>query len=251
MRFAMIGLGRMGANMARRLRRADIPLAACNRRPAVTRALAMETGLVAAHSMEVLIGLLESPRAIWLMLPAGEVTQTHIDRLASLLDAGDLVIDGGNSFYKDSIARARALEKKGILFLDAGVSGGIGGLENGYALMVGGQAEAVEIIAPVLRALAPAPEQGWLHCGPPGSGHFVKMVHNGMAHGMLQAYAEGFALLKGRKDFDLDLAAIAETLRHGSVVRSWLPDLTARFYQNDQALDDIEAFLIMNETQPC
>jgi 6-phosphogluconate dehydrogenase len=251
MRFAMIGLGRMGANMVRRLRRADIPVAAYNRKPAVTRALAMETGLVAADSMEDLIELLESPRAIWLMLPEGKVTQAHIDRLASLLDAGDLVIDGGNSFYKDSIARARALAKKGILFVDAGVSGGIWGLEKGYALMVGGQAVAVENIAPVLRALAPGPEQGWLHCGPPGSGHFVKMVHNGMEYGMMQTYAEGFALLKGRKDFDLDLAAIAAMWRHGSVARSWPTDLTARILKDDQALDDIEAFLIMNETQPC
>ena len=243
MSLAMIGLGRMGANMARRLRRADIPLVAYNRKPAVTKALSIKSGLVAADSIEQLVELLETPRAVWLMLPAGKVTQKHVDKLATLLEAGDVLIDGANSFYKDSMSRAKTLEESGILFVDAGVSGGVWGLENGYALMVGGEPEAVRIIEPVIKALAPAPDRGWLHCGPAGSGHFVKMVHNGIEYGMMQAYAEGFALMKAREDFDLDLAAIAQSWRHGSVVRSWLLDLTAEFLQEDQALDGIEAYV--------
>jgi 6-phosphogluconate dehydrogenase len=233
----------MGANMARRLRRADIPVVAHNRKQDVTEALASESGLLVADSIDQLVGLLKPPRAVWLMLPAGEVTQTYVDELTTLLETGDVLIDGANSFYKDSISRARVLEEHGILFVDAGVSGGIWGLDNGYALMLGGKPEAVRIIEPVLKTLAPGPDRGWLHCGPAGSGHFVKMVHNGIEYGMMQAYAEGFALLEAREDFDLDLAAIAEMWRHGSVVRSWLLDLTTGFLQEDQTLDGVEAFV--------
>ncbi len=243
MSFAIVGLGRMGANMARRLRRADIPLVACNRRPTVTRALAIETGLVAADTVEELVRLLDPPRKIWLMLPAGGVTQAYIDRLSALLEPGDLVIDGADSCYSDSVSRAEALAEKGIHFLDAGVSGDIGGVDSGYALMVGGQVEAVELVTPILKALAPGPQRGWMHCGPAGSGHFVKMVHNRVEHGMMQAYAQGFALLKGQVDFPLDLAGIADTWRHGSVARSRLPDFAAGSLKGDQAPAGIQVLV--------
>ena len=182
---------------------------------------------------------LKTPRVVWLMLPAGDVTQQHLERLVPLLAAGDIVVDGANSWYKDSLRRGCALAAKGLQFVDAGVSGGVWGLENGYALMLGGEGAAIEQLAPAIQVLAPGPDQGWLHCGPVGAGHFVKMVHNGIEYGMMQAYAEGFALLKARTDFHLDLAAVAETWRHGSVVRSWLLDLTAEFLARDQELKDI------------
>ena len=243
MDLGLIGLGRMGANMARRLQRANIKLAAYNRNPAVTQSLAEETGLKASASLEQLVEILPTPRVIWLMLPAGDITQQHIEQLSGLLNKGDILIDGANSFYKDSMQRAKQLNELGIHFIDAGVSGGVWGLENGYALMVGGDSEAVVQIEPILKTLAPAADKGWLHCGPAGSGHFVKMIHNGIEYGMMQAYAEGFALMKARTDFNLDLAAIAESWRHGSVVRSWLLDLSAEFLEKDQNLDDVEAFV--------
>lgn len=243
MELGLIGLGRMGANMARRLRRANVKLAAYNRNPEVTRSLAEETELTATASVEELVELLPAPRAIWLMLPAGDITQQHIDQLSDLLDEGDILIDGANSFYKDSMRRAKQLNEFGIHFIDAGVSGGVWGLENGYALMVGGDSDPVRQIEPILKSLAPAEDKGWLHCGPAGSGHFVKMIHNGIEYGMMQAYAEGFALMKARTDFNLDLAAIAESWRHGSVVRSWLLDLSAEFLETGQTLDEIEPYV--------
>ena len=243
MDLGMVGLGRMGANMARRLRRANIQLAAYNRNIDVSRSLAEETGLTASASLEELVELLPTPRVIWLMLPAGDITQRHIDQLSGLLDKGDILVDGANSFYKDSVQRAIRLKESGIHFIDAGVSGGVWGLENGYALMVGGENEAVRHIEPILKSLAPAADKGWLHCGPAGSGHFVKMIHNGIEYGMMQAYAEGFALMKARTDFNLDLAAIAESWRHGSVVRSWLLDLSAEFLEQDQTLEEIEPYV--------
>ncbi|MEW5791797.1 MAG: phosphogluconate dehydrogenase (NAD(+)-dependent, decarboxylating) [Pseudomonadota bacterium] len=239
MQIAIVGLGRMGGNMARRLRRAGLDVVAYNRNGSVTDALAAETGLQAVHSLEELVQVLPAPRIVWLMLPAGDATQQHIDQLVPLLSAGDVLVDGGNAFYKDSMARGQALAAQGLHFVDAGVSGGVWGLENGYALMVGGADEAMQRLEPFLKALAPAPDKGWLHCGPVGSGHFVKMVHNGIEYGMMQAFAEGFALLKGREDFDLDLAAVAEMWRHGSVVRSWLLDLMADFLKQDQELADV------------
>jgi len=243
MQLGIVGLGRMGANMARRLRRGGIPLAAYNRNPDVTQALAEETGLVPAPGMEELVGLLSPPRIIWLMLPAGEITQQHILRLSALLVPGDALVDGANGFYRDALVHAEQLAAKDIHFVDAGVSGGVWGLENGYCLMLGGAPEAVQLIEPLIKVLAPAPETGWIHCGPVGSGHFVKMVHNGIEYGMMQALAEGFALMQAKRDFGLDLAEIAEVWRHGSVVRSWLLDLTADFLKNDQRLDQIEPFV--------
>lgn len=243
MDLGLVGLGRMGANMARRLRRANIELVAYNRNFEVTHSLAEETGLLAAKSVDELVEHLPAPRVIWLMLPAGEVTQQYIDKLSGLLDEGDIIVDGANSFYKDSMQRSKQMQKHGIQYIDAGVSGGVWGLENGYALMVGGEIDAVKHIEKILKALAPAPDKGWLRCGPSGSGHFTKMIHNGIEYGMMQAYAEGFALMKARTDFELDLAAIAESWRHGSVVRSWLLDLSADFLAEDQTLADVEAYV--------
>jgi 6-phosphogluconate dehydrogenase len=213
----------------------------------VTNKLAHETGLRACATLTELLGALDheanKPRVIWLMLPAGDATQHALEQLLPLLARGDVVVDGANAYYKDSVKRAAALEAQGIHFVDAGVSGGVWGLENGYALMVGGEPGAVALVEPFIKVLAPAPDRGWLHCGPAGSGHFVKMVHNGIEYGMMQALAEGLALMKGKEEFDLDLAAISEMWRHGSVVRSWLLDLTADVLQTDQNLDSIEPFV--------
>jgi 6-phosphogluconate dehydrogenase len=170
------------------------------------------------------------------MLPAGEPTQGAIDQLLALLSNSDTLVDGGNSYYKDSMSRALELSQRGLRFVDAGVSGGIHGLANGYCLMLGGTPKAIGQFEPFARILAPGPETGWLHCGPSGAGHFAKMIHNGIEYGMMQAFGEGFALLAGRKEFDIDLARLAETWRHGSVVRSWLLDLTTEVLAEDENL---------------
>jgi 6-phosphogluconate dehydrogenase len=243
MDLGLIGLGRMGANMARRLRRGDVNVAVYNRSFEVTQSLAEETGVTATASLEELVAQLPAPRVVWLMLPAGDITQQYIDQLVTLLSQGDILVDGANSYYKDSMRRAEQVAEHGIHFIDAGVSGGVWGLENGYALMVGGVAISVQHIEPILKVLAPVADKGWLHCGPVGSGHYTKMIHNGIEYGMMQAYAEGFALMRARDDFALDLAAIAETWRHGSVVRSWLLDLTTEFLEKDQTLDEMEAYV--------
>jgi 6-phosphogluconate dehydrogenase len=243
MELGLIGLGRMGANMARRLRRGGVAVVGYNRDATVTRELAQEAGVQVAESIQALVASLVPPRLVWLMLPAGTVTEQHLETLSHLLTRGDVIVDGANSYYKDSMRRAAQLESRGIKFVDAGVSGGVWGLHNGYALMVGGDADAVRRLEPVLKVLAPAPDKGWLHCGPAGAGHFVKMIHNGIEYGMMQAYAEGFALLKARTDFGLDLAAIAELWRHGSVVRSWLLDLTAEFLKQNETLTDLEPYV--------
>ena len=243
MNLGLIGLGRMGGNMARRWCKAGVPLTAYNRNVEKTQALADECGVETAESLDQLVSSLTAPRILWLMLPAGEVTGSYIKQLIPLLSEGDIIVDGANSFYKDSINRGEMLQKQGVRFVDVGVSGGIWGLKNGYTLMAGGEAIAVQQLEPFLKALAPSVEQGWMHCGPVGSGHFVKMVHNGIEYGMMQAFAEGFALLKGHESFDLDLAEVAETWRHGSVVRSWLLDLCADFLENDQELSDIQPYV--------
>jgi 6-phosphogluconate dehydrogenase len=232
----------MGANMVRRLRRAGIDVSGFDRDPDVARNLARECAMTAAQSVQDLIDQCRPPRVLWLMLPAGEVTERQVASLQPLLASGDILVDGANSNFKDSMRRAEQLAHAGIDYLDVGVSGGIWGLAEGYALMVGGPSAGVERLQPVFEALAPAPDRGWLHCGPSGSGHFVKMVHNGIEYGMMQAYAEGFALMKAREDFGLDLSAIAETWRHGSVVRSWLLDLTAEFLSHDQTLKHIAPY---------
>ncbi len=243
MQLGIIGLGKMGGNMARRLRRSGIDVVGFDQGAEALETLAKECGLIAAGSPQDLVRKLDAPRLVWLMLPAGDITESTVQDLKELLQPGDVLIDGANSFYKDSIRRGALLAESGILFVDAGVSGGVWGLDNGYTLMAGGSYEAFARVQPIIEALAPATDQGWIHTGPVGSGHFVKMIHNGIEYGMMQAYAEDFALLKGREDFDLDLAAIAETWRHSSVVRSWLLDLTADLLARDQQLADVEAFV--------
>jgi 6-phosphogluconate dehydrogenase len=243
MRLGMIGLGRMGANMTRRLRGGGIDVVGFDRDAETRQLLAGECGMLPAGSLEELIAKLDAPRVVWLMLPSGDVTEQSIQQVTKLLSPGDILVDGANSNFNDSMRRAAMLAEQQLEFIDAGVSGGIWGLQEGYALMVGGTAQAVETVRPVFEVLAPAADRGWMHCGPAGSGHYVKMVHNGIEYGMMQAYAEGFALMKSREDFSLDLANIAETWRHGSVVRSWLLDLTADFLADDQQLEDIEPFV--------
>ena len=227
MDIGIVGLGRMGANMARRLARGGARVLAWDRDHAVYGALKDEPRIDCVDSLAALATRLDGERVILLMLPAGEPTQGAIDALLPLLSAGDTLVDGGNAYYKDSMRRALELSQQGLRFVDAGVSGGVHGLAHGYCLMLGGNPRAIEIFEPFARILAPGPETGWLHCGPSGAGHFAKMIHNGIEYGMMQALAEGFALLAARKEFDFDLGRLAETWRHGSVVRSWLLDLTA------------------------
>jgi len=235
----LVGLGRMGANMARRLRRAGIDVVAFNRNVEVARDLARETGLTVATTVEDLVESLAPPRTVWLMLPAGAVSEDHVQLLARRLERGDLLVDGANANYKDSRRRAALLEAHGVDFIDAGVSGGVWGLDNGYCLMLGGTPEAVTRLRPAIEALAPAVDTGWVHCGPAGAGHFAKMVHNGIEYGMMQALAEGFSLMRGRTELNLDVAAIARAWQHGSVVRSWLLDLTAEVLDADPILADV------------
>lgn len=244
MQIGFVGLGRMGANMVRRLRRGNADVVAYNRHAKVAQDLAGETGAHAAASLQELVAQLPAPRIVWLMLPAGEATDQAIDTLVPLLSRGDLLVDGANANYHEAERRAARLKADhGIDFVDVGVSGGIWGLQNGYAMMIGGDAQAVQRLEPFIKILAPGPDQGWVYCGPAGAGHFVKMVHNGIEYGMMQAFAEGFALMRGKEDFNLPLAKIAESWRYGSVVRSWLLDLTADFLKQDEELANIEPYV--------
>ncbi|RPI15365.1 MAG: decarboxylating 6-phosphogluconate dehydrogenase [Lysobacterales bacterium] len=235
----MVGLGRMGGNMSRRIARAGLGVVAWDRAAGARMGLAGESGVTTVETLAALVQALPAPRVVWLMLPAGRPTEETLTELRGLLAAGDVVVDGANAWFKDSMRRARELAGDGLRFVDAGVSGGVWGLVNGYGLMVGGEAESVGRVEPFLRALAPAPDRGWLHCGPSGAGHYTKMVHNGIEYGLMQAYAEGFALLRAREDLDLDVAKIAEAWRHGTVIRSWLLDLTAEFLAEDSELESI------------
>jgi 6-phosphogluconate dehydrogenase len=233
----------MGANMARRLAKGGIRAALFDKDAATVASVAAEIGGFAAPSLAKLVLHLEAPRVVWLMLPAGEATETALSHLQGLLSEGDVIVDGANSFYKDSLRRAATLKRNGLGFVDCGVSGGVHGLANGYCLMAGGDADAVARVTPYLRALAPAPDTGWLHAGPAGSGHYVKMVHNGIEYGMMQAMAEGFALLGAKKEFGLDSAAIGELWRHASVVRSWLLDLTAEALKDQDGIAAIAPYV--------
>ncbi len=243
MKLAMLGLGRMGGNMARRLRRGGIEVVGYNRTYAVAETLQREEGVEAVDSIAAAVAVLPSPRRVWLMLPAGEATEAALTELKGLLAGGDVVIDGGNANYHDSMRRAAELAELGVGFIDAGTSGGVWGLAEGYCMMVGGAPEHVALIEPALKVLAPAAERGWAHVGPCGAGHFTKMVHNGIEYGMMQAFAEGLSLLRNKPGFDLDVAQISELWRHGSVVRSWLLDLTAEALARDSALEAIEPFV--------
>jgi 6-phosphogluconate dehydrogenase len=242
MDLAMIGLGKMGLNMATRLARGGHRVVGFAR-TVETVQTAVKTGAEGAHSLEEAVGKLKAPRVAWVMVPAGQVTDETINKLSNLLSKGDTVIDGGNSNYKDTIRHAQVLEGKGIDFLDSGTSGGIWGLSEGYSLMIGGKAEVVEKMRPIFETLAPAADKGWGRVGPHGAGHFVKMVHNGIEYGMMQALAEGFNIMRAKQEFGLDLAKIAEIWRYGSVVRSWLLDLTARALKDDPTLSDIEPWV--------
>ncbi len=242
MDLGMIGLGRMGGNMVQRLLKGGHRVVAYARgREAVEAAVAQ--GAVGAFSLDELIDKLDPPRAVWSMVPSGDPTESTIRSLAERLSAGDTIIDGGNSNYKDSVRRAAMLKEQGLNFLDSGTSGGIWGLKEGYSIMVGGEAEVFERLEPIFQTLAPGPDKGYGRVGPAGAGHFVKMVHNGIEYGMMQALAEGFELMGAKSEFDLDLAQIAEIWRDGSVVRSWLLDLTAASLKEDPALSGIAAYV--------
>ncbi|MCB9455036.1 MAG: decarboxylating 6-phosphogluconate dehydrogenase [Anaerolineaceae bacterium] len=242
MQLGMIGLGKMGANMTKRLLAGGHHIIVTDLNPDAIAA-ATRDGASGAQSVADMVQQMAVPRAIWVMVPSGKPTEETITRLMSMLSPGDLVIDGGNSNYKDSVRRGAMLAEKGLHFVDAGTSGGVWGLKEGYSLMVGGSAEAIALIRPILETLAPAPDQGWGHVGHVGAGHFTKMIHNGIEYGLMQAYAEGFEILRAKQEFDLDLHQIAEIWRFGSVVRSWLLDLTANALEADQELSDIKGWV--------
>lgn len=242
MKLGMIGLGRMGANMAQRLLRGGHEVVGFDPQAAARKALE-DQGAVSADSLETLVAALPSPRAVWLMVPAGEVTDKSLDALLPMLSAGDVVVDGGNSNYKDTLRRAKRFGEHRIAYVDCCTSGGVWGLDEGYSLMIGGDEAAVERLRPVFETLAPARDRGWGRVGPVGSGHFTKMIHNGIEYGMMQAYAEGFSILKHKTAFDLDLHGIAEIWRHGSVVRSWLLDLTADALKKNPEMSGIAPYV--------
>ncbi|OGR81750.1 MAG: 6-phosphogluconate dehydrogenase (decarboxylating) [Elusimicrobia bacterium GWC2_64_44] len=240
MKIGIIGLGKMGGNMARRLLRKGVEVAAYNTSPGKTQQLAAE-GAQAAFSLEELVAGLGSPARVWLMLPSGQPTEDTVIKLAGLLKPGDMLIEGGNSNYKDSVRRAALLKEKGIRFVDAGVSGGIWGLEKGYCIMTGGEAEDFRTIEPLLKALCC--EKGYMHCGASGSGHFTKMVHNGIEYGMMEAYGEGFELIKASPYGAMDLAAVSDLWNAGSVVRSWLLELAGNAFRKDPGLDKVAGWV--------
>ena len=242
MELGMIGLGRMGGNMTQRLLRGGHSIVAYDPDEGA-RQSAAAAGATAAASIDELAAALSAPRAVWVMVPAGDITDGAIAALEGALDAGDIVIDGGNSNYKDTIRRAESLRQRGVTMLDAGVSGGVWGLAEGYSLMVGGDADACARMDPIFKTLAPDADKGYGRVGPSGAGHFVKMVHNGIEYGMMQAFAEGFELMRAKEDLSLDLPQIAEIWRYGSVVRSWLLDLTAAALDEDEDLAGIMAYV--------
>ena len=238
MEIGIVGLGRMGAGMARRLARGGARVICYDSSEAAREALAAEPNVACAENLAALCARLEGERTILLMLPAGAVEDAIRD-LLPLVSAGDTLIDGGNSYYRDSKRRALALSQQGLRYIDAGVSGGVHGLASGFCLMLGGTAKSIEIFEPFARILAPDAERGWLHCGPSGAGHYAKMIHNGIEYGMMQSLAEGFALLAGQPELDIDVARLAETWRHGSVVRSWLLDLVSEILKDNENLEGI------------
>jgi 6-phosphogluconate dehydrogenase len=244
MKLAMVGLGKMGANMVRRLVADGHELIAYDVDASAATALAGELDKVTAvASLEELVAALPAPRAIWLMVPHQYVDQSLEDLMAAGIEQGDLLVDGGNSNFNLSKQRAARLADSGIHFVDSGTSGGIWGLDNGYSIMVGGTDEAVALIRPALESLAPAKDKGWGHVGPSGAGHYVKMVHNGIEYGMMQAFAEGFELLEAKEEMDLDLQQVSEIWQHGSVVRSWLLDLIADAFASDEALSSLSDYV--------
>ena len=243
MDLGMIGLGRMGANMAQRLVRGGHRVVGFDPNADARKAIESK-GAESADSLQAMVGKLAAPRVVWMMVPAGEITDSTVDALLALLSGGDTIIDGGNSNYKDTLRRAGACAAKNVGYVDSGTSGGVWGLEQGYSLMIGGDAALVETLGPIFQTLAPAADQGWGRVGPVGSGHFTKMIHNGIEYGMMQAYAEGFSILGHKKDFALDLHQIAEIWRYGSVVRSWLLDLTSDALGKNPTMAGIAPYVV-------
>ena len=242
MELAMIGLGKMGSNMAKRLLRGGHRVVAFDLNNAAIQEVEAE-GADGARTLDEVVEKLSAPRAVWVMVPAGNPTESTVNALAERLSPGDIIIDGGNSNYKDSQRRAAALKEQGLHYVDMGTSGGVWGLAEGYSMMVGGEDQAVEHLRPALETLAPGSETGWGHVGPAGAGHFVKMVHNGIEYGLMQAYAEGFELMEHKTELNLDLHQIAEIWRYGSVVRSWLLDLTAAALEENPTLEGVAAYV--------
>lgn len=242
MQIAMIGLGRMGANMAQRLLRGGHEVVGFDPAEAARKVIE-EKGAQSAASLEALVAKLSAPRVVWLMVPAGAITDSTIDALTPLLAAGDSIIDGGNSNYRDTQRRAAAVAKRQINYVDSGTSGGVWGLAEGYSLMIGGDKAVVDRLRPIFETLAPAPDKGWGRVGAVGSGHYTKMIHNGIEYGLMQAYAEGFSMLQRKREFELDLHQVAEIWRYGSVVRSWLLDLTANALEKNPTLQGIAPFV--------
>jgi 6-phosphogluconate dehydrogenase len=240
MRAGFVGLGKMGMNMVQRLLSGNHEIVAYARTVKAVKK-AEEKGAVRAESLRDMIDKLTAPRIIWIMVPAGNATEDTINRIAPLLQEGDIIIDGGNSFYKDSIRRSKGLNKDGISFLDVGTSGGIWGLEIGYCMMVGGDKVVFDKVEPLFKTLAP--ENGYAYVGAHGAGHFVKMVHNGIEYAMLQAYAEGFEIMNAKKEFNLDLYKIAGLWNHGSVIRSWLLELAESAFKKDPELNSIRDYV--------
>ena len=242
MQLGLIGLGRMGGNMAERIRLGGHQVVGFDFSPEAVARLT-SSGNIGATSLEDLVRKLLAPRAIWIMVPAGQPVDDTIAKLEPHLSPGDILIDGGNSNYKDSIRRHAEVSAKGFHFVDVGTSGGVWGLREGYSMMIGGDKQPVEQLRPIFETLAPAADKGWGHVGPAGAGHFTKMVHNGIEYGLMQAYAEGFTILEKKESLNLNLPQIAEIWRHGSVVRSWLLDLTAEALANNPKLDGLEAYV--------
>ena len=242
MKLGMIGLGRMGANMALRLMRGGHQLAGFDPKPEARKRL-QDNGADSADSLAALVAKLAAPRTLWLMVPAGDITDGTLANLLPLLAAGDTVVDGGNSNYKDTVRRAKAFSDKKINYIDCGTSGGVWGLAEGYSMMIGGDAAAVQRLRPIFETLAPAKDRGWGRVGPVGAGHFTKMVHNGIEYGLMQAYAEGFSILQHKREFGLDLHQVAEIWRCGSVVRSWLLDLTSAALEKNPAMTGIAPYV--------
>ena len=242
MELGMIGLGKMGAFMTERLVRGGHRVVGFDRDALAVKRV-VDKGAAGIDSLEKLVGQLKAPRAIWLMVPSGAPVDQTIDQLTPHMAPGDTIIDGGNSYYKDSVRRAVALAQKNLNFVDCGTSGGVWGLTEGYSMMVGGDAELVKRLAPIFQTLAPGPNKGWGRVGPAGSGHFVKMVHNGIEYGIMQAYAEGLDLLRHKQEFGLDLLQISKIWQFGSVIRSWLLDLTVDALSKNPSLEGIEAYV--------
>lgn len=242
MNLAMVGLGKMGANMTTRLLKGGHAVVAFDLREEAIQKAESE-GATGARTLEEIVEELEAPRVVWVMVPSGKATEDTIFKLANILDKGDTIIDGGNTFYKDTVRRAAVLKDEGLNLVDVGTSGGVWGLTEGYSMMVGGDDAVVAKLNPILETLAPAADKGWGRVGPVGSGHFTKMVHNGIEYGLMQAYAEGFELMGKKEEFDLDLHQISTIWQHGSVVRSWLLDLTANALSENPELDGIDAYV--------